>query len=104
MPLSRRILLKGAVIVQYIFYRVKLTDAHNGFRAFSRHAAQTIELKQSRMEHASEIIEEINKKKLRYKEVPVIIRYNEETLKKGHGGFIQAIKVFSKMLFKKLIN
>jgi polyprenyl-phospho-N-acetylgalactosaminyl synthase len=103
MPFTRYITLKVGVIMQWIFYGILLTDAHNGFRCLSRHAAKKINIISDRMEHASEIVEEIKKNKLRYKEIPVIIHYTEETLAKGHGGFSQAIKVLWKMLIKKLL-
>ena len=103
MPLKRRILLKGSVIIQRIFYGIKLTDAHNGFRVFSRKAAKKIKITSNRMEHASEIIEEIVKHKLRYQEVGVIIRYTDYSMNKGHGSYFQALKVFFKMIKKKLL-
>ncbi|MFH1174624.1 MAG: glycosyltransferase family 2 protein [archaeon] len=103
-PLLRRITLKMAIFVQRVFYGIKLTDAHNGFRVFSRKAAQFIDITCDRMAHASEITEQIKLKKLRYKEIPVIIHYSDETLRKGHGGVRQALKVFKDMLLKKLVN
>jgi glycosyltransferase involved in cell wall biosynthesis len=104
MPLKRRILLKGSVLVQWIFYGVRLSDAHNGFRVLSREAAKKINIESDRMEHASEIVEEIAEKKLRYKEVPVVIRYTDYSLQKGHGSFFQAVKILLKMIFKKVTN
>jgi glycosyltransferase involved in cell wall biosynthesis len=100
-PFIRKILLKGSVLVLLLFYGVKMTDAHNGFRAFSREAAQKIKLTADRMAHASEIIEEIRRNKLRVKEVPVVIRYTEETLKKGHGGIREAFRILHTMIVKK---
>ncbi len=35
---QQRILLKGATLVNFAFSGLKLTDAHNGFRAFTRKA------------------------------------------------------------------
>ena len=102
MPLTRFMTLKIGVLIQWIFYGLLLTDAHNGFRCLSRKAAQTITIQSDRMEHASEIIEEIKRHRLTYKEVPIVILYNEETLAKGHGGFAQAIKVLFKMILKKI--
>jgi glycosyltransferase involved in cell wall biosynthesis len=101
MPLSRKIILKGSVIVLRIFYGLKVTDAHNGFRALSRNAAEKIKITCPRMAHASEIIEQIKKKRLKFKEVPVKIVYNKETIEKGHGSFKQACKVLSSMLKQK---
>ncbi len=102
MPLSRRIILKIGVIILFFFYGVIMTDAHNGFRVMNRRAAKKIEIVCDRMAHASEIVEEIHRKKLRYKEIPVIINYNEYTLKHGHGSFVGGIKVAFNMLVKKI--
>ncbi len=100
-PLLRKFLLKGSVLVVWIFYRMKMTDAHNGFRAMSRKAAQKIDITCDRMAHASEIVEEIRKKNLKYKEIPVTIMYTEETMKRGHGSYFGAVKILGRMLFKK---
>jgi len=101
-PFRRKMLLKGSTFIQNIFYGVKLTDAHNGFRALSRKAAQKIEMTADRMAHASQIINEISKKRLRYKEVGVTILYTKETIERGAGSFTQALKVFWRMLLDKL--
>lgn len=100
-PFIRKILLKGSVLVLLLFYGVKMTDAHNGFRALSRAAAQKIKLTADRMAHASEIIEEVHRNKLRIKEIPVVIKYTEETLKKGHGGIREAFRILHTMIIKK---
>ncbi|MBW2990257.1 glycosyltransferase family 2 protein [Candidatus Woesearchaeota archaeon] len=102
MPLDRKFLLKGSVLVQWFFYGVKLSDAHNGFRVMNREAAQQIRIDSDRMEHASEIVEEIVKKKIKYKEVPVIIRYTGYSMKKGEGSFFGAAKVLFKMVMRRL--
>jgi polyprenyl-phospho-N-acetylgalactosaminyl synthase len=104
LPFVRKVLLKGAVVVQNTFYGVNLSDAHNGFRVFSRKAAERIQITMDRMAHASEIVEEIKDENLRFKEVPVKILYNDDTIKKGHGGFMQAIKVLSNMFLKKFLK
>lgn len=83
MPASRRIMLRLAVWFTRIVNGVKLTDAHNGLRAFSRVAARHIHLTLDRMAHASEIIDQIHQSGLRYQEVPVQIRYTEYSLAKG---------------------
>lgn len=82
-PLSRRILLKGAVLFTMIFNRVRLTDAHNGLRAFSRRAAERIHIRMDRMAHASELIDQIRASGFTFCEVPVCIRYTEYSMGKG---------------------
>jgi glycosyltransferase involved in cell wall biosynthesis len=103
-PLLRKILLLGSVIVQNIFYGANLTDAHNGFRCFSRAAAAKIDITSDRMEHASQIAEQVVTSGVAYTEVPVDVRYTEYAEEKGHGGYVQAFKVFLKMLKRKLLK
>ncbi|HJX05860.1 MAG TPA: glycosyltransferase family 2 protein [Candidatus Nanoarchaeia archaeon] len=103
-PLDRRILLKGSVLVQWVFYGIKLSDAHNGFRVLSRKAAEQIRIESNRMEHASEILEEIVKKRIKYQEVPVTIRYTGYSMKKGHGSFGGALKIFLKMIIRRITH
>jgi len=100
-PFFRKVFLKGGAFIIFLMYGIKLTDSHNGLRAMSRKAAEKIELKSNRMEHASEIIEQIKKKKLRYKEIPVTIKYTEYSKMHGQSTW-NAFKIFFKMIFNKL--
>ena len=104
MPFFRRFTLKVAVLVVWLFYGAKMTDAHNGFRAMNRMAAQAIDITSDRMEHASQIVEEVHKKHLRFMEVPVTILYTDYSLQHGHGGIIQAFRVFFKMIFRRILD
>lgn len=101
--LFRRIMLKGAVVLMFFFYGAILTDAHNGLRALSRRSAQTIRIGSDDMAHASEIISEIKKHKIRYLEVPVTILYTDYSLQKGQSMF-NAFKILSKMIIKKILE
>lgn len=82
-PRLRRIVLAAAVLFTRLTSRIKLTDAHNGFRAFSRRAAERIDLQLDRMAHASEVIDQVRACDLPYREVPVRIRYTEYSRSKG---------------------
>jgi glycosyltransferase involved in cell wall biosynthesis len=82
-PSTRRSILRLAVLFTKIVNRVQLTDAHNGLRAFSRRAAETIHITMDRMAHASELIDQIRLSGLPFREVPVEIRYTVYSLAKG---------------------
>ncbi len=82
-PATRQILLKAGVAFTRIFSRAEVTDVHNGLRAFSRRAAQTIRIRQDRMAHASEILDQVVDSGLPYVEVPVHVRYTEYSRAKG---------------------
>jgi glycosyltransferase involved in cell wall biosynthesis len=83
MPLRRRLVLKLAVLFTWLTSGMRLTDAHNGFRALSREAASRIDMRLDRMAHASEIVDQIRHTGLPYQEVPVHIRYTDYSLAKG---------------------
>ncbi len=74
----KRVVLRLAIWFTRLVSRVPVTDTHNGFRCFSRTAAKGINIHFNRMEHASEILDEIRKLRLRMTEVPVTIIYHEE--------------------------
>ncbi len=104
MPLKRTIYLKGGLIFTRILSGLKLTDTHNGFRAMNRKTAKKLEITQDEMEHASEILELIARRKIKYKEVPVIIKYTEETMKNSMNSFGMAIKIILKTIYYKLFK
>lgn len=102
-PVLKKIILKGGVVFTWIFSGKKLTDTHNGFRAFSRKAAQGIAIKHDGMEHASEIIDQICRKKISFREVPVTIKYSDYSRKKGQSAF-NSFRIVFRLLMRKLMN
>jgi len=82
-PMARRILLRGAVMFTRVTSGVRLTDAHNGFRALSRRAAERVDLQLDRMAHASEIIDQLVRTGLPLVEMPVSVRYTAYSIEKG---------------------
>ena len=103
LPFSRKLILKAGALLCRLFYGLKITDTHNGFRAFSRAAAKKIRITADRMEHGSQILDEISKHKLKYKEVPVTIKYSSYSMKKGQSS-MNAVKIFLKMVIDKFFK
>jgi glycosyltransferase involved in cell wall biosynthesis len=83
LPRLRRAILRLAVLFTRLTTGLKVTDAHNGLRAMTRRGASYIRLRQNRMAHASEILDQIARSKLAYVEVPVTIVYTAYSLQKG---------------------
>ncbi len=83
LPLLRRLVLKAGVLFTRVVSRIRLTDTHNGFRAFSRKGATCIDLTIDRMAHASEMIDQIRGSGLPFREIPVEIIYTEHSMQKG---------------------
>lgn len=75
-PFSKKyFILPIAKFINRFFTGVKLTDAHNGFRIFTRQALEKIEITQDKMAHNTEIVAQIKKNKFRFTEVSVKVSY-----------------------------
>jgi len=85
------------------FSRVRVTDAHNGFRALSRKAAAAIRITHNRMAHASEILDQMRDQGLGYCEVPVTIRYTAETMAKGQSSW-NSLKIVGQLVLGRIIR
>jgi len=83
LPPMRRLLLKAAAVFTRLTTGLAVSDAHNGLRAMTRRGAQALRLRQNRMAHASEILDQIAASGLKYVETPVTIAYTEYSLGKG---------------------
>jgi hypothetical protein len=102
-PWSRKLMLQMAVLFTRFFSGVALTDAHNGLRAMTRRGAQYLHITMNRMEHASEIIDQIGRSGLKYVEAPVTIRYTADSLAKGQRTSA-AVRLGIKLLLEKVIR
>lgn len=100
-PRLRRWALKVAVLFTRMSAGVRVTDAHNGLRLLTRHAASAIHLHQNRMAHASEIIEQIGRAGLSVVECPVTIVYTEYSLGKGQR-LSNAVNILAELLVERL--
>lgn len=99
-PKTRKMLLKLAVFFTRWATGLKVTDAHNGFRAFSVQASKTISMTQDRMAHSTEIVIEVAQKKLSWREVPVNIYYTNYSLSKGQSS-IDIFHILVDLFFAK---
>lgn len=88
MPAGRRFALRLARLFSVFVLGVPrgFTDPQSGFRALTAAAARRLDFRQDRMAHASELIVLLGKSGLRWREVPVRVKYTAETLAKGQGG------------------
>jgi glycosyltransferase involved in cell wall biosynthesis len=82
-PAPRRLLLRAATWFTRLTTGLQVSDAHNGLRAMTRRGAGAIRLRQNRMAHASEILDQIAASGLNYVEVPVTIDYSRYSMAKG---------------------
>lgn len=102
-PATRRLVLKAATVLTRLYTGLAVTDAHNGFRAFSHRAASIIDLQQEGMAHASEVLEQVKRFRLRYVEVPVTIMYTDYSLSKGQR-LTNAFKIVWELLLGRVVR
>ena len=82
MPFLRKIILRGARIITYIFNGLRVTDVPTGYRMYSVESISKIQLISDRFSYQNDIIESIRHHHLKFIEVPVHIKYTEYSLKK----------------------
>jgi len=105
-PLIRKAFLKGGIFFLYLLYGIRVTDSQNGLRAMSRKAAQQIEIKQDRMPHAGEILDEIHRRRLKFVEVPVTITYSDYSLGRGENrsSLAASTKIAFRLIWEKFTH
>ena len=101
-PTSRRLLLKVAVVVNGLLTGMWLSDAHNGFRAFTRSAAEVIQITENRMAHATEILSLIRQAKLRLVEKPVHIVYSDYSKAKGQSS-LNSFHILIDLILRRIL-
>ena len=99
MPWSRRVANFIGSIVTWFFFGLFVRDSQSGFKVFNRKAISTITITFDRYEFCSEIIGEIYRHGLSWKEVPISVIYTEHSLKKG-----QSIANGFRMVMRFLFN
>ncbi len=103
MPWMRRMGNWFFNVITWMLFGVWTTDSQSGLRAFTRSAAEKIELRTNRMEVSSEFIREVGKKKLTYAEVPIKAIYTDYSLRKGQSS-LNGIRILRKLLWRKFVS
>lgn len=100
-PPLRKQVLRLAVRFTRVTTGLDLTDAHNGLRLLTRKAAQRIHLTQNRMAHASEILAQIARARLRVAEYPITVLYTDYSRAKGQR-LGNAVNILGELLLGRL--
>jgi len=101
MPEMRKVYFHLAKLFNTMFVGISkdITDPQSGARALSRRAAEMLDFRQDRAAHCSEILRLVTQSDLRWKEVPVHVRYSRETLKKGQS-FLEAFRILWHLIIR----
>jgi glycosyltransferase involved in cell wall biosynthesis len=84
-------------IITLIFYGKSVEDSQSGLRAFSRKAAEQLELHSRDYGVSSEIIGEVGQKHMKMVEVPMATIYTDYSLSKGTNLKI-GLKILAKLI------
>jgi len=82
-PMVKRIVLKLIAKITDLVTGVSLSDAHNGLKAYKVSIIKELELQFSSYSYESELITQVAKKKIDYKEMSTDIKYTSYSIKKG---------------------
>lgn len=102
-PRGRLLVLRLGIFFTYLFSNIKLTDAHNGFRAFNKKALSKMNIKHNRWAHPSDVIYQIAANRFRVVEVPVTVKYTKYTLAKGQSS-LEALRIPFELVTKALLE
>lgn len=103
MPRSKKLVLKIGILFTSFFSGLRLTDTHNGYRMIKVASLPKIKITMNGMEHASEILDLINQKKLKYVEVPNTIVYTEYSMARGQK-LSNSMRIVKNLVFKKILG
>lgn len=103
MPVSRRLANWIGNALTFALFGLWVKDSQSGLRAFSRRAAEELDIKTDRMEVSSEIIQEIKRHGWRLAEVPIQPVYTEYSLSKGQS-FMVGLKTAGRLLLNRLVR
>ena len=96
---KEHIILPVSKVINRLFSGLKLTDVHNGIRAFRSSIADQVYLSQDGMAHATEYPYLVKKNNIKYAEAPVKFIYH------GYGqGIGGGIKILKELFTGKIIK
>jgi glycosyltransferase involved in cell wall biosynthesis len=102
-PAQRRLFNFVGNLVTALLFGKWLSDTQSGFKAFTRAAAEKIQIHSNGYEFCSELVWEFRLNNLRVVEVPISVRYTRRSLRKGQSFFI-GVKTFFRLVLHSLFR
>ncbi|PIV08985.1 glycosyltransferase family 2 protein [Candidatus Roizmanbacteria bacterium CG02_land_8_20_14_3_00_36_15] len=98
-PFFKKLANLIANVFIWLIYSVWVEDSQSGFRAYSKKALRVIDLTSDRYNYESEVIKEIAKHNLNYKQMPINVYYTEYSQKKNQRqNFISGLETLLKII------
>ena len=82
MPLYKRIANHVGNMVTWVFFGVYVADSQSGMRAYTMRSIEKMDIKSDGYAFDSEVVREIGRLNLKYKEVPINVKYTEYSMNK----------------------
>jgi polyprenyl-phospho-N-acetylgalactosaminyl synthase len=95
----KKLVLKTAARYTRWTSGMALTDAHNGLRVIDRGLLERLHLRQNRMAHASELIDQVGRADVRWAEYPTHIIYSEYSKAKGQS-LLNSVNILFELIFR----
>lgn len=83
LPSIKKFVLSIVILFTNILSKINLSDAHNGLKAIKKDVLKKIDISIDKYGFESQIIHQVSKKKLSYKEMPTNIIYTSYSKNKG---------------------
>ncbi|MBI5135367.1 glycosyltransferase family 2 protein [Candidatus Uhrbacteria bacterium] len=99
-PKRRRLYNRIGNILTWALFGIQTSDSQSGIRGFNAHAMDSIGLRCSRMEVSSEFFLEIQRRNIRWQEVPVRIQYTAYSLSKGQN-FFHGVRTLARLAMRR---
>lgn len=103
MPRIRKMILRWARIITYIFNGLRITDVPTGYRMYHITTIPKIKITSDWFSYQNDIIESIRHYHLRFIEIPVHIKYTEYSLQKWQNN-MSAIKILIRLIYSSLFH
>jgi len=106
MPFFKKNIIFPIARLINLFFGIKTTDPQNGFRAISAKALKKIEISNDGSAHCTEILNKAFKLKLKIKEIPITVIYNEygQGFFGGKGSGKGGIRIIKDLIIQKIIE
>ena len=98
-PTHRRWYNRIANVLTFMLSGIWQTDSQSGMRAFTPEFAQHMHFHSAGYEFCTEMAVLIRQQRIRWKEVPIQVRYTAETLSKGQS-FRNGVKMVLRLLYR----
>ncbi len=102
-PFLRKVFNRIWNIITWFFFWAYVTDSQSWLKAFSRSALEKIKIESNWFEFCSEIIQKIHVYDLKFKEIPISVKYTEYSQSKWQN-FFNWVKTVWKLALHSLIK